>query len=116
MLTIFRKKQCEIELQIAEYHAWRERMYETCAIDECRWVRDFFEYCKKESVSSVRISDITAYHRYVVEEYKTRHSENSAIRALGCFFAYFHARNFPCLSRASIRTATLAPNRQVRVY
>lgn len=107
MIQLFLRKKVVpvLEQQIGEYMTWRERMYPLAAVGEKRWLHDFFRVTGKREVCEVTIVDVGLYHKHVTNEYQTRHSEQCAMKAIGCFFAYFHARGWPCISRESVHGA-----------
>ena len=89
--------------QIDEYMQWRKRTYPMAAINELRWVQLFFEYMCISRVCDVRVDHVRAFHKYVCEQFMTRHAELSSMKAVGNFLGYFHSRGYPCPGRGCWR-------------
>lgn len=60
-----------------------------------------FIYTGCKVISQPSISDILKTCQYVETHYKTEFSRSQFLRSNVNFFAYFHSRGYPCLSRKS---------------
>lgn len=101
-LFFFKKtKPSEWEECLEEYYAWRKRTYSATADREKRWIEFFFKYTGCKQLSQPSISDVLKTCQYVETHYKTKYSRSQFLRSNGNFFAYFHSRGYPCLSRKS---------------
>lgn len=90
--------------QVQQYVTWRrsQPQYSLVASTEELWVHDFFKKSGITDLSDATCEHVKKYMQIVKNEYGSTHSYRTAVKAIGCFFAHFHSKNIPCISRQSI--------------
>lgn len=72
---------------------------------ESMWLNRFVQVTKCRHVAEIEPKHVAEFKGHMIDQYVTKHTELTALRALRSFLKYYHAQGYPCPSSTA---ATLA--------